>query len=40
MYLNAEDPFYLNYFDTKEGKKALSQMPDWVFRPKESKKSK
>ena len=29
---------YTNYFETAEGKKALSLMPEWVFRPKEIKK--
>lgn len=30
-------PFLDHYFMTCEGKKALSEMPEWVFRPKEIK---
>ena len=26
-----------HYFMTNEGSKALSEMPEWVFRPKEIK---
>jgi hypothetical protein len=26
-----------HYFMTSEGRRALSEMPDWVFRPKEIK---
>lgn len=34
QYYNTDRSFYVNYFETAEGKKALGQMPDWVFRPK------
>ena len=30
-----ERDFLDNYFLTTEGKKALAEMPEWVFRPKE-----
>lgn len=32
-----DEPFYSVYFKTVEGQKALKEMPDWVFRPKEKK---
>lgn len=34
QYYNQQSSFYTNYFETAEGKKALNQMPEWVFRPK------
>lgn len=38
QFYNPESHVYTNYFETAEGKKALSLMPEWVFRPKEIKK--
>lgn len=34
QFYNPDKSFYISYFETAEGKKALNQMPDWVFRPK------
>lgn len=31
------DQYIDHYFLTSEGKRALAEMPDWVFRPKEIK---
>ena len=39
MDIYSDENFYQHFFKTKEGKMALGQMPDWVFRPK-SKKNK
>lgn len=33
----AVEEFMDHYFMTNEGSKALSEMPEWVFRPKEIK---
>jgi hypothetical protein len=34
---DAVEEFMDHYFMTNEGRRALSEMPEWVFRPKEMK---
>lgn len=38
QYYTQSQQFYASYFQTVEGKKALKEMPEWIFKPKQKKK--